>query len=523
MKLVRHFFFAVLIAMSPACRAQAEPSAPPSLQRAAILAEAGRYEDALSVLRQLDDAELADSFQLNQLLGSIYLAIDRPARALEFLNEADLHAADDAGLLVKRAHAHLKLGQLDDARKLAMAALRADSEPSEPELVLALIAFRSGDGKAARERMSRLLARDPDSAAATVAQAKFLVATGDTAAALKLLDTHTRRAETAAEVLDYAGELQFRLGDKPLGIKMRRRAAILFAEHGDQYRSDVAMAWLASHEPMAPSTPDASVKPAPQGEPERERVTSKADPKPTGKPGAKPAPKREPLPTQEALPAIQRFPFPSGVTITGGSGFVVDAGRKVVTNRHVIDGGKEVAVRTGLGEVISARVIYTSTSDDIAILELERPLAPERAIPDDAYAKPDTGRQVVVMGYPLWYILGEGSPSLTNGMVSKASGMRDDKATFQLTAKINKGNSGGPVFDLYGNVVGITVGKLDTKKISQEEGFVPEDVNFAIHVDRLPAIANTQRRTAAVNEAPLSPEALYKLMLGRVVMVATYK
>jgi S1-C subfamily serine protease len=119
-------------------------------------------------------------------------------------------------------------------------------------------------------------------------------------------------------------------------------------------------------------------------------------------------------------------------------------------------------------------------------------------------------------------MLGEGSPSLTTGVVSKRTGLQDDAGTFQMTAKINKGNSGGPVFDMRGNVVGITVGKLDTKKIGEDQGFLPEDVNFAIHVDRLPKMLGISASDTQQREE-LSAEALYQSMVGKVVMVATYK
>jgi len=268
-----------------------------------------------------------------------------------------------------------------------------------------------------------------------------------------------------------------------------------------------------------------SPSPAPESAPD---LVPKAPPQTAERKGTLPAPGEQKTKVAKftdpdvALP-VQRFPFPKGVTITGGSGFIVDEGRKIVTNKHVIEGGKEFAIRTGLGEVIRAKVVFISTTDDLAILELSKPLPADRAIPSAAYTKPGVGRDVVVMGYPLWYILGEGSPSLTNGVVSKGTGMGDDRNTFQLTAKVNKGNSGGPVFDLNGNVVGITVGKLDSQKITQEQGFVPEDVNFAIHVDRLPPMAKVALKAEGVSDKPVSPEALYQLMLGRVVMVATYK
>jgi S1-C subfamily serine protease len=207
----------------------------------------------------------------------------------------------------------------------------------------------------------------------------------------------------------------------------------------------------------------------------------------------------------------------------GGSGFVVDSGRKVVTNRHVVEEGKEFAIRTGLGEVIKAKLVSISTVDDLAVLELEQPLPAERAIPDDAYVKPVPGKAVVVMGYPLWDLLGDSSPSLSNGIISKESGLKDDPGTFQLTAKVNKGSSGGPVFDLSGKVVGITFGKLDTKRIQEEQGFLPEDVSLAIKAERLPAVVNARIGTRSSADRELTIEMLYQQMLGKVVMVATYR
>jgi S1-C subfamily serine protease len=82
---------------------------------------------------------------------------------------------------------------------------------------------------------------------------------------------------------------------------------------------------------------------------------------------------------EDFAPPVKRFPFPAGAMITGGSGFIVDGGRKIVTNRHVVDGGKEFAVRTGLGEIIKARVLFLSPTDDLAVLELEKPLPADRA------------------------------------------------------------------------------------------------------------------------------------------------
>jgi S1-C subfamily serine protease len=385
-----------------------------------------------------------------------------------------------------------------------------------------------------------------------LAYARYLVSAGEQTKAMKTLQVFREAHPKAAQVLDQLGELEFNFGSKPAALDLKREAAKSYANQGDEYRVRVIQSWVEDNivaraapqrdtemsKPIFPSEPSPESAPKVEAGPQASAPpNSSPNVQPDVQPNLPPkaAEKKEPPTPVEQKPKlakftdpdvnlpVQRFPFPRGVTITGGSGFIVDEGRKIVTNKHVIEGGKEFAIRTGLGEVIRAKVVFISQTDDLAILELHKPLPADRAIPAAAYAKPRVGRDVVVMGYPLWYILGEGSPSLTNGVVSKGTGMGDDRHTFQLTAKVNKGNSGGPVFDLNGNVVGITVGKLDSQKINQEQGFVPEDINFAIHVDRLPPMAKVSLKAEGLSEKPVSPETLYQLMLGRVVMVATYK
>ena len=352
--------------------------------------------------------------------------------------------------------------------------------------------------------MQALLKQRPDSEGVAIAYSKYLTLTGDSAGSKSILERFSARNANAAAVRNQLGDLEFKSGNQAAALQLKMAAANLYEKQGDVFRRDVTQAWLEVNSPPAPQ----AVLPEAKAVAQQSREAKSVAPLVVDK---------------DFVPPVKRFPFPAGVMITGGSGFIVDGGRKIVTNRHVVEGGKEFAVRTGLGEIIKARLLFLSPTDDLAVLELEKPLPADRAIPANAYAKPGVGRNVVVMGYPLWSVLGEGSPSLTNGMVSKRTGMQDDKGTFQLTAKVNKGNSGGPVFDLSGHVVGITVGKLDTKKFQDDQGFVPEDVNFAIHVDRLPPIANIQLVNNAAPTPELGTEELYQVMLGKVVMVATYK
>ena len=237
--------------------------------------------------------------------------------------------------------------------------------------------------------------------------------------------------------------------------------------------------------------------------------------------------------SQQAVPyfkplspkSFERFPFPGGTAVRGASGVVVDGGRRVLTNRHVVEGGSDFAVRTGLGEVSKARVVFMSETDDLAILELDKPLPAARAIELSDLRMAQPGSQVVAMGYPLWYLLGSQTPSLTNGVVAKVAGINEDPKMFQLTAKINRGNSGGPVFDMRGHLVGLTMGKLDNEALRLSEGIMPEDINFAIQADRIrqaltgriDPVANTN---ATADLAVKPPEQIYQDMLGRVVIVA---
>lgn len=479
-----------------------------SLRQASVWVEAGRYKDAVAVLKTLEAQNPEEEARINILTGAIYAGIERPAKAVEYFEEALLQAPDNMDAVLGAAQAHLQLGQFKQARHFVHSAQTHKPDSSEPDFILAAIAFRTGNPGPATARTQELLKQGTDSEGVQIAYAKYLTLTGDGAGAQHTLERFVERNPNAAAAREQLGDLEFTSGRPALGLQHKKAAAALYEKQGNIFRRDVVNAWLEVHDSPAPPAPAPSPGPEAQTAAQQSRQA------------------RGPVPVaadKEFAPPVKRFPFPAGVMITGGSGFIVDSGRKIVTNRHVVEGGKEFAVRTGLGEIIKARLLFVSSTDDIAVLELEQALPGDRAIPANAYAKPGVGRNVVVMGYPLWSVLGEGSPSLTNGMVSKRTGLLDDKGTFQITARVHKGNSGGPVFDLSGQVVGITVGKLDTRRLQDDDGKMPEDVNFAIHVDRLPPVANIQLGNNPPPGRELGTEELYQAMLGKVVMVATYK
>jgi serine protease Do len=481
---------ALLVVLNP-MRVSADP--PQRLRQANVLLEAGRVDEAAQLMRGFEPSDAREEYAFYLLGGKVAMARGQAKRAVDYFENAQRLSGGNYVSTIGLARAQMSLGHLVAARLQADAARALNPSSAEIELVHAEVDERMGKRDRAIQRMEALTRSRPGSEEAAIARARLLTRLGDSGAATELLSQFLKGNPSSAGVAEFLGELKYRSGDRAVGIQLKQQAANLYSEQGNAFRRDVMMAWIevsdtASNGVVGKFEDEQSQEPRP-------KVTER----------------------------VEKIPVPAGAASLSGSGFVIDGGRKIVTNWHVVDGGKKFIIRTSLGELIPARVLESSQTDDIAILELEKPLPVDRAVADTAYVKPVVGTSIVVMGFPLSYMLGDNAPSLTNGIVSKVTGLRDDVTSFQLTAKINKGNSGGPVFDMRGNVVGVAFGKLDVNRINQEQGFIPEDVNFAVHVDRLPRIANTRMGAPQSVDKDLSIESLYQKMLDKVVMVLTYR
>lgn len=159
--------------------------------------------------------------------------------------------------------------------------------------------------------------------------------------------------------------------------------------------------------------------------------------------------------------------------VSSGSGFFVSPEGFVLTNYHVIKECHEVRISPNT----QAKVIASDIEVDLALLQGragERRFARFRA---GRSIRP--GDSVVGMGYPLQGIL-TSDLNITTGIVSALAGPGDDRRFIQISAPVQPGNSGGPLLDRSGNVVGIIVGKLDAIKVARATGDIPQNVNFAI-------------------------------------------
>ncbi|MDD9909247.1 MAG: Do family serine endopeptidase [Ahrensia sp.] len=202
-----------------------------------------------------------------------------------------------------------------------------------------------------------------------------------------------------------------------------------------------------------------------------------------------------------------------------GSGFVIDPSGIVITNNHVIADADEIRVEFTDGSELTAEVIGTDPKTDIAVLKVdsEKPL---QAVPFGRSASARVGDWVMAIGNPF----GQGS-SVSLGIVSAInrdirSGPYD--AFIQTDAAINRGNSGGPLFNMDGEVIGINTAIISPSGGSIGLGFsVPSDLAVNV-IQQLREFGETRRGWLGVSIQPVTDDIAESLgmSLARGALVA---
>ncbi len=166
---------------------------------------------------------------------------------------------------------------------------------------------------------------------------------------------------------------------------------------------------------------------------------------------------------------------PSLITIGSGSGFYINNKGFALTNNHVIDICKQsIAVIDGKETLF--RVIATDKTNDVAVLKTDYKSRNFIKINEDG-AK--LGENVIAVGYPLAGRLSD-SVKITRGIVSSLSGLDNNIGQIQIDAALQPGNSGGPVLNENGELVGIASAGLNKLLMAKEARYIPENVNFAV-------------------------------------------
>lgn len=146
-----------------------------------------------------------------------------------------------------------------------------------------------------------------------------------------------------------------------------------------------------------------------------------------------------------------------------GTGFAISSNGYITTCNHVIDGATNIKVK-GVGGNFSksytAKVISSDVNNDLSIIKIDdTSFTTLGAIPFTiSSTTSDVGSNIFIMGYPLTATMGD-EIKLTNGIISAKSGFKGDITSYQISAAAQSGNSGGPLFDAKGNLIGVVNAK----------------------------------------------------------------
>jgi S1-C subfamily serine protease len=186
-----------------------------------------------------------------------------------------------------------------------------------------------------------------------------------------------------------------------------------------------------------------------------------------GRKGSLPAP-----PPAGASEAAARAPV-------SGTAFFVTREGKLVTNHHVVSGARKIEVALNEEEVVEARLLRDDPINDLAVLEVAAIRAPLRLRVAHGLEK---GDDVFTLGFPIPSLQGPEAKA-TFGHVNALSGIGGDERYVQIDVPIQPGNSGGPLFNQRGEVVGVVAATLDPRQVMATAGYIPQNVNYALKAE----------------------------------------
>lgn len=180
-----------------------------------------------------------------------------------------------------------------------------------------------------------------------------------------------------------------------------------------------------------------------------------------------------------------------------GTGFAISSNGYIVTNYHVIENATTVEVKGIRGDFskkYSAKVVVSDEKNDLAILKINDPYFNSLGTIPYTFKQSmaEVGENVFVLGYPMIRSMGE-EIKLTNGIISSKTGYKGDIALYQISAPIQPGNSGGPLFDANGNLIGI----INAKHSNAENASYAIKLNYLTNlIDLLPQQLNMPKANA---------------------------
>jgi len=200
---------------------------------------------------------------------------------------------------------------------------------------------------------------------------------------------------------------------------------------------------------------------------------------------------------------------------SSGTAFAVAPGL-LITNHHVIEGCGAIEVIASDGRR-PATVVDSVQQIDLALLRVYGLRGGVASLRTQGAAQ--LGESATVFGFPLGGSLSS-TGNFTTGVVSSLRGLRDAAGEIQITAPVQPGNSGGPVLDRAGSVIGVVQSKLDALRAVRATGDIPQNVNFAVSLD---VLADFLEKNSVSFKAAGRQPALETTQVAEMAQAFTYK
>jgi serine protease Do len=238
-----------------------------------------------------------------------------------------------------------------------------------------------------------------------------------------------------------------------------------------------ASAPIEPQKPAEPATRPTEVKPVEQKPAEQKPAEQKpTEQKPTEQ---KPGDGKERTAAQifaDFAPSVVTISVKGPLGEGGGTGFVIDSSGTIGTNYHVIDGATEIKVKLMDGTLAEeVEILAENEAQDLALLRIKTPKLPTPVVLGDS-EKVTVGERAVSIGNPLGL-----EHTLTDGLIS-ARRMLHGKRMIQMSTPVSPGNSGGPLFNLRGEVIGVSTG------VYHGHSMLAQNLNLAMPINDLRAM-----------------------------------
>lgn len=168
---------------------------------------------------------------------------------------------------------------------------------------------------------------------------------------------------------------------------------------------------------------------------------------------------------------------PRGSNVSTGTCFSVAPDGLILTAYHLIKDANTITARFENGDELSAVPEQVSANNDLALLRVNRPILAYLSL--SPLQNPKLGEPVFTLGFPAPSVLGA-EPKFTEGTVSALSGPGNESTFLQISVPVQPGNSGGPLVNHRGEVVGIVTATAAILPFLQKTGSLPQNVNFAV-------------------------------------------